>query len=545
MGQADLREPGPDPGALSPFEHGQALLSTSGPLGTWPLIAVTALYIVGGELGLAAASAHASATALWPATGIALAALLLLCPRAWPAVFAGAFLVNVTATGAVVMSLGIALGCTLEGLVGAALVRRFASGARVFERAPDIYTFAGLAGLLGSSVGATIGALSLASAGYATWQRWPSVWRTWWLADAAGALVVTPLLVLWCTTPISRPSRARLVEIVALAGTVTLVGLFVFAGIPGAVNNQSLAFLCLPPLVWAAFRFGAREAATAVAVASWLAIWGTARGLGPFATAGPQTSLLALQVFMAVMAMGVPLAVVVADRRRAEAETADLAAIVRSSDDAIVGTTLGGVITSWNPAAERLYGHAAAEVIGQSMTIVMSPGPANAGAVVLSGTGERVRHHETVRIRKDGTPVDVAVTVSPILDPGGAVIGVSEITRDITTRKALDAMAHERDTLRTVAGLAMAAAHEINNPLAVVLAQTELLAREARTPRQRRQLELSLAAIERIRAILIRMGHITRLEHAAPSPNLPDMLDLGRSSDPDDRVVSPRHARGW
>ena len=155
------------------------------------------VYFLAGKLGLHFAFVHASASAVWPPTGIALAAVLLLGRRAWPAIFVGAFFVNLTASGSIVSSLGIAVGNTLEATVGASLVARYAGGARAFERSRDYLRFVLLGGLLGTSVSATIGVFSLAISGEAAWPAFGAIWLTWWFGDAAGALIVTPVLVLW------------------------------------------------------------------------------------------------------------------------------------------------------------------------------------------------------------------------------------------------------------------------------------------------------------------------------------------------------------
>src|SRR5262249_58549988 len=105
------------------------------------------LCVLGGKLGLSLASVHASASPVWPATGVGLAAFLRLGYRVWPAIFAGAFVVNVTTAGSVPTSLAISLGNTLEGLLGAYLVTRYANGAHAFDHAQDVFKFAALAGL--------------------------------------------------------------------------------------------------------------------------------------------------------------------------------------------------------------------------------------------------------------------------------------------------------------------------------------------------------------------------------------------------------------
>ena len=159
------------------------------------------VYFTTGKLGLMLAFVHVSATAVWPPAGIALAALLLLGYRVWPGIFLGAFLVNITTAGTVLTTLGIAIGNTLEGVMGAYLINRFANGRRAFDRPYDIFLFAVLAGLVSTTIGATLGATSLALGNVANWANYSSIWVTWWLGDAAGDLLVAPLLVLWSENP--------------------------------------------------------------------------------------------------------------------------------------------------------------------------------------------------------------------------------------------------------------------------------------------------------------------------------------------------------
>ncbi|MET0518258.1 MAG: PAS domain S-box protein [Burkholderiaceae bacterium] len=127
----------------------------------------------------------------------------------------------------------------------------------------------------------------------------------------------------------------------------------------------------------------------------------------------------------------------VTERRREDVAHQRLAAIIESSDDAIIGKTLDGLITSWNPGAEKLFGYAAAEALGQPMTMLMPPDRCAEEDLILARIreGRIVQHFETVRRRKDGTPVDVSVTISPIHDAQGVVIGASKIARDVTERR--------------------------------------------------------------------------------------------------------------
>ena len=288
---------------------------------------LTGVYFVAGKLGLRLAFVNASATAVWAPAGIALASFLTLGYRVWPAILAGAFLVNATTAGSVLTSVCIAAGNTLEGLAGAYLVNRFARGRHAFDHAQDIFKFTGLAAVASTTVSATCGVTTLALAGFVSWASYGPVWLTWWLGDAAGDLVVAPFVVLWSARQRVRWSAHRILEAVFLLLSLAFVAEIVFGGLfPSEVKNYPLEFLCIPFLVWAAFRFGQREVATAVVLLSGIAIWGTLRGLGPFARGTQNEALLLLQAFMAVTAvMTLALAAVVSERRAAEEKLRRLA----------------------------------------------------------------------------------------------------------------------------------------------------------------------------------------------------------------------------
>src|SRR5262245_39789070 len=225
------------------------------------LAALAVVYFLAGKLALALAFVNASTSAVWPPTGIALAAFLLLGVRVWPAILVGAFLVNWTTTGSAATSVVIATGNTLEGLLGAALVRRFAGGSAVFDRPWSIARFVFLAAGIAAAVSATFGATSLVLGGHARWEHYAPIWVTWWLGDATGALVVTPVLLLWAVERVQRWDRAKALEALALAAGLLFTCLVGFAGWtpPGWSVNPAVSFLCFPFPLWVAFRFSRRE----------------------------------------------------------------------------------------------------------------------------------------------------------------------------------------------------------------------------------------------------------------------------------------------
>jgi len=286
-----------------------------------PLLAgLAVLYFFAGKVGLRLAIVHPSATAVWPGTGIALAAILLLGPRVWPGIFLGAFAVNLTTAGSILSSLGIASGNTLEALLGAYLVTRFANGRKVFDRAEDIFKFALLACILATTLGATFGTASLVLTGFTHGVKQEPLWLTWWLGDMAGAILVTPCFLLWSSqTETPRRQRPLLLQTVAL-GSLLLVGLMVFGDFlfPSG-QDFPLKFACTPFVVWVAFELRPRAAALAILGFSAVAIGSVLRAA--HGAAVPNESLLVIQVFLGVVAMTSLLVSVAVSERNQHEET--------------------------------------------------------------------------------------------------------------------------------------------------------------------------------------------------------------------------------
>jgi PAS domain S-box-containing protein len=154
-----------------------------------------------------------------------------------------------------------------------------------------------------------------------------------------------------------------------------------------------------------------------------------------------------------------------ANDRSPELAAAWLSAIIESADDAIITKTLGGIITSWNSGAERMFGYTADEVIGRSVTILIPSDHLDEEPSIIARlqAGERIEHYETVRVRKDGTPIDISLTVSPIKDANDRVIGASKIARDISDRKrSEEALREQSEIIETVNHLGQTLAGELD-----------------------------------------------------------------------------------
>jgi diguanylate cyclase (GGDEF)-like protein len=290
------------------------------------LVGLAAIYYVAAKLGLRFAYINSSVTTIWPPTGVALAAFVLLGYRVWPAVLGAAFLANFTTTGAIVPSIGIAIGNTGEGLLGAYLVNRFARGGRVFDRVRDILRFTALAALISTLVSASIGVTTLALGGLMSWFDAPRVWLTWWLGDAVGDIVVAPALILWIgIKPSPRWNRSQLREAIVLAAVSALVTYAMFGGI-FPLRHYPLTVLLWPVLIWVAFRFSPREAAGVMVIVSVIAILRTLQGVGPFSVYSANERLVLLQVWTGITAVtSLVLAAVVAAQRELQGTWRELA----------------------------------------------------------------------------------------------------------------------------------------------------------------------------------------------------------------------------
>jgi PAS domain S-box-containing protein len=176
------------------------------------------------------------------------------------------------------------------------------------------------------------------------------------------------------------------------------------------------------------------------------------------------------------------------ERKTASEAQSKLAAIVSNSDDAIISKDLNGVIMTWNRGAERIFGYTAEEVIGKPVTILMPPDRLDEEPGILARirSGQSVDHYETVRRRKDGSLLNIALTVSPITASDGTIIGASKIARDITQRKRAEDALRQAEKLAAVGRLAATVAHEINNPLAAVTNLIWLLRQDPTIPESAR-----------------------------------------------------------
>jgi len=271
--------------------------------------AVAAAYYGAGRAGLHLAYLHGTVTALWPPAGVGIAALVILGPGVWPGIVVGDLLLADFSTpwGTIV---GQTVGNTLEVLVAAMLFRRLTQKRIALERVWDVLALVACAAL-GTLISAGFGVVSLRLGDVISANDVGSVFRTWWLGDFSGALVFTPLILVWAARRTWQMSRPQLAEAALL-----LTVLIVLIEVP---SQRDVPYIVFPVLIWAALRFGPFGAATALAITSSLTVWNTAHGSGPFVRESITHSVLASQLFVAVAALtSLVLAAVTAERGASE-----------------------------------------------------------------------------------------------------------------------------------------------------------------------------------------------------------------------------------
>ena len=278
---------------------------------------LAAIYFVAAKLSLLLAIPPGYATAVWPPSGIAVVATLLLGRGMLPGIWIGAALVNLTVASSLLAAVFIASGNTLEALVGAALIRRYLGIPFRFQRGEDVMRFAAFAAL-SAAIAATVALVPLA---FNYPLSWPDIgwnWWTWWQGDAAGMIIVAPLILSWCVPSSTAWSPRKALEAVCFAFLLLIVARVVFGGGIAGSPPYATTFAILPFFIWAAFRFGQREVTTAIAAVCGIVVWYTLERHGPFATAPLNESLLLLLAFIStVVISGLVLSAVLGERARA------------------------------------------------------------------------------------------------------------------------------------------------------------------------------------------------------------------------------------
>jgi PAS domain S-box-containing protein len=295
---------------------------------------VIAGYFLAGELGLKLTNLHPPVSPVWPPAGVALAALILLGYRVWPEIFIASFFVCESAPTPLKASIAISIGNVLEGLTAAYLVNKFAKGIKAFETAQGVFKFFLTACVVSPIVSATICLTYLYSAGFQQGPDKVMAWVTWCVGDSIGALLFAPFLILIFGSPHHRVDNREGLELSIMLVGLIAVCLTVFGPLSVYFHRQQLlqAWMCIPFLLWAGFRFCQVEASGTTLLLFGLAIWGTFHGYGPFVSPDSNLSLMALAAFVGITGTAtLAIAATLSERRHVEEGLLGLQSILQET----------------------------------------------------------------------------------------------------------------------------------------------------------------------------------------------------------------------
>jgi PAS domain S-box-containing protein len=500
-------------------------------------------------------------TPLWPPTGLALALILLRGYRIWPAILVGSILSGAMTTRPLVDSGSIAIAAPLAALAGAWLINRLANGRRTFATPLDVAKFALLCFVPIAQVSATIAAAGFFLSGSLNAAQAPATWLTWCLADAAGSLIVVPVIVLWAATAFRPFAAWSVLEAAAIFALTAVIGLAAFSPVIGGdvaallPYRSLLGVLVLLPLLWAALRGNQRDVATAALIFCGMAVWGFAAGTSPFA--GTDVAAARLLLFVIVVgALAPPLVVAAAAAVRRDTEARLLAVqdqlnrkitdtnkaldsakrhfqilIEGVVDYAIFVLDTAGRVASWNSAAQQIIGYTAEEIIGKHFGIFYRPDERRAGEPnrALELAVQKDKHEvEGWRIRKNGTLVFVTGSVSVIRDDSGTLIGFANIIRDATERRdAQEKLVEAREQLamaqkmEAIGKLTGGIAHDFNNLLMIIGGNAQIFKRLL-DPKLPRAIEAIQTAAKRGESLTRQLLTFSRRQQLSPT-----VVDLG------------------
>ncbi|HYM98244.1 MAG TPA: MASE1 domain-containing protein, partial [Aestuariivirgaceae bacterium] len=282
------------------------------------IVLLAAVYFTAAKTSLLLAVPPGYATAVWPPSGIALAAILLFGTRLWPGIWLGAALTNLTIQGSPLLAVLIGTGNTLEAVVAAAFVRRYVGIRGKFETGEAVAMFVALTAL-SALIAAFIGSASLTLSGTIHPSEFSSHAWIWLQGDASGMMIFTPLILTWRLRPLPRWNMAKRIEAASLALSLVLATLLVFGSLAADGTPQPLAFMTLPFVLWAAARFEQRAVTTAIAAISGIAVYFTLKGKGQFSLGSADATAFYLLCYTGTLVItGLVLSVVIGQRKRAE-----------------------------------------------------------------------------------------------------------------------------------------------------------------------------------------------------------------------------------
>src|SRR5882757_1597447 len=529
---------------------------------------IAASYIGLAESAIFLPAINPAETPLWPPTGFALALVLLRGYRIWPAILVGSVSPYLMAGRSLLESGSVGIAVLLAAFAGTWLLNRWSNGHQTFSTPSGIARFAAISFAPTTMISSTIAVAGFILADKPILSDPVVTWVTWWLADAAGTLVIAPVVVLWTMMRLRSFSKSALLESVTVSILVGVIGIVAYSPLIGSnlISNDLnvllpyrslLGFLVLLPLMWAGLRGNQRNVATAALVFVGIAVWGFSVGNDPFLEADPNGALLSLLVLsISVSVPPLALAAAIATRQNTEAylrsvqdqlnrqiERKNLSLnsakrhfqilIEGVVDYAIFALDKEGHVASWNDAAQKIMGHTAEEIIGKDFGIFYRPDERRAGAPsrALELAIQRGKHEvEGWRVRKNGTPFFITGSVSSNRDDAGNLLGFISILRDATERRdAEEKLVQAREQLamsqkmEAIGKLTGGIAHDFNNLLMIIGGSAQIFARLV-DPKLPRAIEAIQTAAKRGESLTRQLLTFSRHQHLSPT-----VVDLNAS----------------
>ncbi|MCC8980046.1 MASE1 domain-containing protein [Bradyrhizobium acaciae] len=507
-------------------------------------------------------------TTLWPPTGLALALVLLRGYRIWPAILVGAVSPYLMADRSFLEFGAAGIGSLLAAFAGTQLIDRWSNSRETFATPSGVAKFAVISFAPTTIISSTIALAGFALANESSIAESIVAGVTWWLADAAAALVIAPLIVLWAAMPLRIPSTWKLLESIAVPALAAIIGIVAYSPLIGTdlvstdldvllPHRSLLGFLVLLPLIWAGLRGDRCTVSTAAFIFVGMAVWGFSVGNDPFPKLDPNGALLSLFV-LSIIVSAPPLALAAAiathqstevhllsvqDQLNGQLERKSLALdsirrhfqtlIEGVVDYAIFALDREGHVTSWNSTAQKIIGYTSEEIIGKHFGILYRPDERRAGspAHALETAIERGRYDvEGWRIRKNGTPFFITGSVSSSHDDAGNLIGFISILRDATERRdAEEKLVQAREQLamsqkmEAIGKLTGGIAHDFNNLLMIIGGSAQIFTRLL-DPKLPKAIEAIQTAAKRGESLTRQLLTFSRHQHLSPT-----VVDLNAS----------------
>jgi PAS domain S-box-containing protein len=461
-------------------------------------VGVAAAYIGAAKLGLALSVAHGVITPVWPPTGIALAALLLLGPRYWPAITLGAFVSNVTSGVSADVALAISIGNTLEALVAVYLLRRVDFRPSL-DRTRDIMWLTVLAACVSTAIAATNGVTTLALAGSPAASPYGSAWLLWWLGDAMGVLLVAPVLLIAATRP-PQLRRARLLEALGLLALLAGTSAAIFFG-----GQWRYPYPIFPLLVVATLRFRQLGAAVGCLVVAGIAIAGVVSGASPLA-ADETATVQILQALLAFAAVSLlVLGATLNEREQATESLAEAQALAH------IGSWEWDIATdrvTWSRELYRIFGlePRAGKLTYAKYLARVHPADRELARSQIERALETRQPFEVQHriVLDDGTERVVHARGRVIVDSSGAPLRLVGTSQDVTERHRIEEV---RDNILS------AVSHELRTPLTSVLGFALTLEQRPDDAARREMTSALVAQARRLEHLLSDLLDVDRLRH--------------------------------